>query len=203
MSHPHYDNQPVTPRRSSSPWVIVLIVIGGCLVAGIAGAAILGALMFPVFARARSAARRTACMSNVKQLSLAVMMYAQDHDEKLPSAAAWQAGTAPYSRDPRALICPEALNLPSGYAYNRMLNHRSLAAVLLPASTPELYDSTLGTPNASDKLQSFAPRHLGVGIIGYVDGHIAAAATAPKASAGLAPRSAKAKGKKKAGKRKK
>src|SRR5579871_3249948 len=46
--------------------------------------AILAAILFPVFAKARENARRTACISNVKQLGLAWMMYVQDNDETFP-----------------------------------------------------------------------------------------------------------------------
>jgi len=46
--------------------------------------AILAAILFPVFARAREKARQTSCLSNVKQLSLGFLMYAQDYDETLP-----------------------------------------------------------------------------------------------------------------------
>ncbi len=46
--------------------------------------AILAAILFPVFARAREKARQTNCLSNVKQLMLAADMYAQDYDEILP-----------------------------------------------------------------------------------------------------------------------
>jgi len=46
--------------------------------------AILAAILFPAFAKAREAARRTTCISNVRQLSLAVLVYAQDYDETLP-----------------------------------------------------------------------------------------------------------------------
>ena len=46
--------------------------------------AILAAILFPVFASAREAARRTACLSNTKQLGLAALLYAQDYDERLP-----------------------------------------------------------------------------------------------------------------------
>src|SRR6056297_2550811 len=45
--------------------------------------AILAAILFPVFARAREKARQTSCLSNLKQIGLAVHMYAQDYDEKL------------------------------------------------------------------------------------------------------------------------
>ena len=46
--------------------------------------AILAAILFPVFARARENARRTSCVSNVKQFSLALMQYTQDYDERYP-----------------------------------------------------------------------------------------------------------------------
>jgi prepilin-type N-terminal cleavage/methylation domain-containing protein/prepilin-type processing-associated H-X9-DG protein len=50
----------------------------------IAIVAILAAILFPVFARARENARRSSCMSNVKQIGLGVMMYTQDYDERYP-----------------------------------------------------------------------------------------------------------------------
>jgi len=45
--------------------------------------AILAAILFPVFARAREKARQTSCLSNIKQITLASLMYAQDYDEKM------------------------------------------------------------------------------------------------------------------------
>ncbi len=47
--------------------------------------AILAAILFPVFAQAREKARQAACLSNTKQLSLAMMQYIQDYDEVYPS----------------------------------------------------------------------------------------------------------------------
>lgn len=52
----------------------------------IAVVAILAALLFPAFARAREKARQAACVSNVRQLGLAFQQYAQDNDEQLPAA---------------------------------------------------------------------------------------------------------------------
>ena len=46
--------------------------------------AILAAILFPVFARARENARRTSCLSNLKQVGLGVMQYVQDYDEMYP-----------------------------------------------------------------------------------------------------------------------
>lgn len=47
--------------------------------------AILAAILFPVFARARESAVRTSCLSNLKQLGNAVLMYAQDYEERVPA----------------------------------------------------------------------------------------------------------------------
>ncbi len=49
--------------------------------------AILAAILFPVFARAREKARQSSCSSNLKQIGIGVHMYAQDYDERLPNAA--------------------------------------------------------------------------------------------------------------------
>ncbi len=46
--------------------------------------AILAAILFPVFARARERARQTSCLSNVRQIGTALMMYVQDYDEVMP-----------------------------------------------------------------------------------------------------------------------
>src|SRR5690349_20614264 len=48
--------------------------------------AILAAILFPVFAQAREKARQTACLSNMKQLGTAFMLYVQDYDERLPNS---------------------------------------------------------------------------------------------------------------------
>ena len=45
--------------------------------------ALLAALLFPVFAQAREKAGQAACMSNLKQLALGMLLYSQDHDDRL------------------------------------------------------------------------------------------------------------------------
>jgi prepilin-type N-terminal cleavage/methylation domain-containing protein/prepilin-type processing-associated H-X9-DG protein len=49
--------------------------------------AILAAILFPVFARARAKAQQTTCLSNIKQLGLGIQMYATDYDNRVPGAA--------------------------------------------------------------------------------------------------------------------
>lgn len=67
--------------------------------------AILAAILFPVFAQAREAARKATCVSNMKQIGLGLLMYAGDYDETLPWAAsnittsenfAWYQNIEPY-----------------------------------------------------------------------------------------------------------
>lgn len=61
--------------------------------------AILAAILFPVFARAREKARQTSCLSNIKELATAVHMYVQDYDERMPGYMIYTPGnvTRPYS----------------------------------------------------------------------------------------------------------
>jgi prepilin-type N-terminal cleavage/methylation domain-containing protein len=64
-------------RRSGFTLIELLVVI--------AIIAILAAILFPVFAQARESARSTSCLSNMKQMGLALRMYGQDYDETYPN----------------------------------------------------------------------------------------------------------------------
>src|SRR5437588_2990917 len=72
-------------RRSRGFTLIELLVV-------IAIIAILAAILFPVFAQAREAARKTSCLSNMKQVTLAALMYMQDYDETLNGPALRRCG---------------------------------------------------------------------------------------------------------------
>src|SRR4051812_3264297 len=63
-------------RRLNAFTLIELLVV-------IAIIAILAAILFPVFAQAKNAAKKATCISNLKQLSLAVLMYANDYDDNI------------------------------------------------------------------------------------------------------------------------
>jgi prepilin-type N-terminal cleavage/methylation domain-containing protein/prepilin-type processing-associated H-X9-DG protein len=123
--------------------------------------AILAAILFPVFAKAREKARQASCLSNVKQLCLAVMQYAQDYDETLNSCYAAQDASISYRRwyyvsaaNPGMLFPyiknSQVFDCPSGkgnYGANRALmgdgnvNGKSLTVVAKPSETIILGDT--------------------------------------------------------------
>ncbi len=82
--------------------------------------AILAAILFPVFAKAREKARSTACISNMKQMGLAFQMYISDYDEMYQPAFEWKGKLDPYMRNRQLFTCPSRPHLPwfYGHGYN-------------------------------------------------------------------------------------
>src|SRR5207244_93437 len=89
--------------------------------------AILAAILFPVFAQAREQARRTQCLSNVRQIGLAMQMYMQDYDETTPAVVHLRSGNQasvedfygtlqPYVKNIALFYCPDRTewSMPSG-----------------------------------------------------------------------------------------
>jgi len=78
--------------------------------------AILAAILFPVFAKAREKARQASCLSNVKQIGVAILSYVQDNDEMMPLTwyapgvypgdHQWPQAVAPYIKNYQIFLCP-------------------------------------------------------------------------------------------------
>jgi prepilin-type N-terminal cleavage/methylation domain-containing protein/prepilin-type processing-associated H-X9-DG protein len=92
-------------RRQGFTLIELLVVI--------AIIAILAAILFPVFSKAREKARQTTCASNMKQLGLAVLQYVQDYDETYPlgvdfhTYVSWADRIYPYVKSTGAYKCPD------------------------------------------------------------------------------------------------
>lgn len=131
--------------------------------------AILAAILFPVFAKAREKARQSSCLSNVKQIMLAQLQYCQDYDEKFSNNSYAQPTgqvsipdfLAPYCKNTQIFICPSgstlaptlgnSWNAPGGYSYNQAAYTASiggsylfyccaLASITTPSTTIVLGD---------------------------------------------------------------
>lgn len=138
--------------------------------------AILAAILFPVFASARDKARQTACLSNEKQIGLAIIQYIQDYDETYPTCnhtystsavigrSSWMRHLDPYLKNKDVYRCPNALfgddfattgtangiaiPSPGGVAPSTVYNRRSLGVNrwVLMAPPP---GTLVGIPNGS------------------------------------------------------
>ena len=129
--------------------------------------AILAAILFPVFARAREKARQTSCLSNLKQIALAALMYTQDYDEMSPRGTGysapdvliarqgeWFITLAPYIMNTQVFTCPSqrytnfqsggqtSTALGYGVSYGRNLNwhQTSLGDIATPAALVIYHD---------------------------------------------------------------
>jgi len=148
--------------------LIELLVVVGII-------AVLAAILFPVFAKAREKARQASCMTNQRQLVAAVLAYTQDNDETLPEAAAlW----GDLNIDPKVLTCPSAgQRYRVGYVYNSQLDSKALGEV--ERDTPDITTvvvSADGRPTGG-AAGAFDRRHGGKLIASFLDGHVALADT--------------------------
>jgi len=178
-------------RRSGFTLIELLVVI--------AIIAILAAILFPVFARAREKARQASCNSNLKQLALAGNMYAQDYDERLMQFSLCANGgpggcwyrwdlLGPYIKNKQLWICPsrsqmswaggEWTNLEFSYGiFCPTTSGAKLADINAPASVM-LFTETVAAPATPNRNCNFPDRvdwivnvHNEGTNLAYVDGH--------------------------------
>jgi prepilin-type processing-associated H-X9-DG protein len=160
--------------------------------------AILAAILFPVFAKAREKARQTACLSNLKQLGLANNMYASDYDERFMPFCDSNLGLCfygartldPYIKNDGIWACPSRSTtadpadvppFPPKYSYGypcMTLNGSKMADIEAPASVMMFIEcqAAPATPNnsctfAGSRVDWIQNVHNGGTNLAYVDGH--------------------------------
>lgn len=129
-----------------------------------------------LLARSGEREEQADCLSNLKQLGLGLLCYAEDHDENLPPADKWCDEIWPYIKDEQVLKCPAAPELACGYVFNAALSGVNLGKIERPAETIILFDSEQGQRNGSVALMTAWPpkpgRHNEGNNTAFVDGHV-------------------------------
>ena len=134
--------------------------------------AIMMGIMLPALSQARLAARRAVCISNLKQLGIATMVYAQDNNDRYPSADKWCDLLKPYYKDDKLLVCPSAGQAKCSYAINKNLPEFT-EQVERPAETILLFESRPGWNQSGGTELLTTENHQGKGCnILFCDGHV-------------------------------
>jgi prepilin-type N-terminal cleavage/methylation domain-containing protein len=154
-------------KRAPGFTLIELLVV-------IAIIAILAAILFPVFARAREKARQTTCLNNQKQIVTAALMYAQDREELLPAAEQFWGALA---LDKGVLVCPTAgKKVANGYVVNSLATDKALGDFSTPATTLLSADGATVTSGAMRNVayayQDYTARHQRKWTASFLDGHV-------------------------------
>ncbi len=158
--------------------------------------AILAAILFPVFAKAREKARTASCSSNLKQLGLAMAMYVQDYDETFPPLGynwaagddadrAWAYRIETYVKNTQVFKCPSQANTNAracSYCAAQGMGTRSSGNALASVGSPSqcvmlseennLNVDTIDKANWSSICYLAGNRHNDGQNIVFVDGHV-------------------------------
>jgi prepilin-type N-terminal cleavage/methylation domain-containing protein/prepilin-type processing-associated H-X9-DG protein len=126
--------------------------------------AILAAILFPVFAQAREKARQSGCLSNLKQIGTALMMYTQDYDEAYPCnwygglwpttpdgrQYKWMDAVYPYVKNEQVFSCPSDGSNRKSYRYYTNLPKQSTDNWGSYCTNVAYWDAGPGTPTSSE-----------------------------------------------------
>lgn len=117
-----------------------------------------------VMAQAQSAAKATSCLSNLKQISLAMLLYMNDHDDKFPKSLVGIEGVLNiYTKNGKIWRCPEDTGTGPSYTFNPAIAGKSATIIAEPALTVLVYEGSKG---------QLAFRHKGRAAVAFCDGHV-------------------------------
>jgi type II secretory pathway pseudopilin PulG len=134
---------------------------------------VLAAMLLPALAKAKQRATTISCMNNVKQLNRALIMYASDNKDQLPSGNKWGDAIQQYvGANANVFLCArDKASDRSHYAFNARLSGMSTKDVTTPAATVLVFETEGGWNLSGGKeLLLSKPRH-GTYVVGFVDGH--------------------------------
>jgi len=130
--------------------------------------------VFPIYKKAKVSAQKAVCLSNVKNLALAVQMYIAANDDVFPDAGNWCEALRPYAKNDEVFICPMAPDLRCSYAYNAALSGVRLDALADPMRTIAIFESDTGwNAHGGPELLPTEGRHFHGDNLGFADGHAA------------------------------
>ncbi len=130
-------------------------------------------LIGPMIAGARGKAQRAACMSNLKQLGLAFMMYLQDYKNRLPEGN-WVEAVHPYILNRQVFTCPSRPEQPVGYAFNEALVGANLGDLPDPSQTVLVFETREGGEapvGGADLVPPDGIHEGGINVL-FADGHV-------------------------------
>ena len=137
--------------------------------------AILAAILFPVFGKAREKARQMSCSSNQRQIATSIHIWAQDHNEALPmTASIW----SDINLKSGITQCPTAgKNIDNSYVYNATLSNLSIGKLDNPSAVYLTADginsATAGKPaNIASAATNIDARHSNKVVASFLDGHV-------------------------------
>ena len=133
---------------------------------------VVGGLLVGPLGRARVRAQEAGCRANVKQMAMAMEMYAADYEDRLPPAERWHEVLSPYLMNTNVYICPARPDLPRGYAMNARLSAAPRSAVVGEGQAPLLFETDVRRPRAAGSPADAAYRHPGGAFFGYADGSV-------------------------------
>ncbi len=145
---------------------------------------IMAAMLLPALAKAKTKAQTVQCMNHVKQLNLALMMYATDHNDTFPPADSWCDLIKPYAGNSGEVFhCAAQPGAQCSYRHNSDVANKRLSEVGAPATTVLIFSSAEGW-NLSGRREAALAHHHGNGalMIGFTDGHVEVVSPARAAS---------------------